>query len=149
MVGVIMPNDDTRNKLGIRDTRYAGFWIRVVALLIDVIILGIILPLIVTIALGLNYTDPAFTNIFSLFSLIILHPLFESSKYQGTPGKIILGLRITNAQGRKIGYWKALGRNFAKIFSGLLLCIGYIMVAFHKRKRGLHDIFVNTYVVKK
>ena len=52
------------------------------------------------------------------------------------------------SQGRRISLGRAVGRYFAKILSGLILAIGYIMVAFTERKQGLHDLIVSTLVVK-
>ena len=44
---------------------------------------------------------------------------------------------------------RALGRNLAKILSGLILCIGFLMVAFTGKKQGLHDMIAGTLVVSR
>ncbi len=75
--------------------------------------------------------------------------VLESSKWQGTLGKLAVGLRVTNLEGQRISFPRALGRTLAKIISGLILLIGYIMVAFTERKQGLHDMLAGTLVVKK
>jgi len=59
-----------------------------------------------------------------------------------------LGLIVTDMDGRRISVLRALGRYFAKFLSGLILFIGYIMVAFTDRKQGLHDLLASTLVVK-
>jgi uncharacterized RDD family membrane protein YckC len=74
--------------------------------------------------------------------------LFTSSSMQGTLGKKVCGLKVTDLNGARISFGKAAGRYFAKILSGIILGIGFIMVAFTERKQGLHDMIVGTYVVK-
>lgn len=77
------------------------------------------------------------------------YALFESSKFQATPGKAILGLKVTDDKFEKIGFGQASGRFFGKILSGLILGIGYIMIAFTKNKQGLHDQMAHTFVLKE
>ena len=59
-----------------------------------------------------------------------------------------VGLRVVDEQGQRISFARATGRFFAKFISALILMIGYLMVAFTDRKRGLHDIMAGTLVVK-
>ncbi len=66
---------------------------------------------------------------------------------QATPGKKVVGVRVTDERGARIGFGRATGRYFAKILSSLILCIGYIMVAFTRRRQGLHDLMAGTLVV--
>ncbi|MCR9179262.1 MAG: RDD family protein [Erythrobacteraceae bacterium] len=132
---------------------YAGFWIRVVAYIID------LLPLIVIgIALALLFGDPLVdtdpsptfgaSDLLGLVIGIAYFVGFESSSWQATPGKRALGLIVTDAEGRRISPARALGRYFGKILSGLILLIGYIMIAFTERKQGLHDFLAGTLVIK-
>ena len=58
-----------------------------------------------------------------------------------------MGLVVTDLDGRRISPLRAIGRYFAKILSGIILFIGYIMVAFTDRKQGLHDMICSTLVV--
>jgi uncharacterized RDD family membrane protein YckC len=71
-----------------------------------------------------------------------------SSSWQGTVGKRLLRLKVTDEAGNRIGFGRATGRFFAKILSNLLFCIGFIMIAFTDRKRGLHDMIAGTLVMK-
>jgi uncharacterized RDD family membrane protein YckC len=71
------------------------------------------------------------------------------NKLGATPGKMVLGLRVVRPDGGPISLGRAFGRYFAKILSTIILFIGYIMVAFDREKRGLHDILVDTRVIKK
>ena len=70
----------------------------------------------------------------------------ESSSYQATLGKMIFGMKVTDLAGNRISFARATGRHFAKLISGLVLCIGFIMVGFTERKQGLHDLLAGTLV---
>jgi uncharacterized RDD family membrane protein YckC len=73
----------------------------------------------------------------------------ETSKYQGTIGKIALGLKVTDMNGDKLDISKSLIRNLGKIISGIILYVGYMMAGFTEKKQALHDIIAGTLVVKK
>jgi uncharacterized RDD family membrane protein YckC len=75
--------------------------------------------------------------------------LFESSSLQATPGKMALGIIVTDLSGNRISFVRANGRYWGKILSGLTLWIGYIMAGFTRKKQALHDILADTLVVKK
>jgi uncharacterized RDD family membrane protein YckC len=59
-----------------------------------------------------------------------------------------MGLRVVDEQGNRISFGRATGRFFAKFVSGIILLLGYIMVAFTERKRALHDMMAGTLVIK-
>ena len=132
---------------------YGGFWIRLVAYIIDAIILGIV-GVIIGAVFGLslmsgdvqNY-DPTL-NIVSFIIGWLYFALFESSERGATPGKMILGLRVVTGDGKRLSFLNATGRYFAKIVSAIILFIGFIMIGFTERKRGLHDMMANTLVIK-
>ena len=73
----------------------------------------------------------------------------SEAEYQATLGKMACGIIVQDAQGQQISFLNAFGRFFAKILSALILCIGFIMVAFSKEKQSLHDMIASTYVVYK
>ena len=73
----------------------------------------------------------------------------HASKWQGTLGKIIVGIKVTDLNGQRISFARALGRYFATILSGSILYIGYIMAAFTQKKQSLHDVIARTMVVYK
>jgi uncharacterized RDD family membrane protein YckC len=72
----------------------------------------------------------------------------ESSSKQATLGKMALALKVTDLQGRRISFARATGRHFAKIISGMILLIGYIMAGFTERKQALHDMIAGTLVIR-
>ena len=133
---------------------FAGFWIRVLAYIIDFIPLAIIAG-VLAFASGQSLldTDPAaplysWADFVNLVIGIAYFVGFESSSYQATPGKMALGLIVTDTDGRRISLMRALGRYLAKIPSAMILGIGFIMVGFTERKQGLHDYMASTLVVK-
>ncbi len=143
-----------------------GFWVRVGAFLLDLVI--VMSPLIVSrIILGADdpffeytelTTDQEFEFSFMLTTAGILtlaliwwpyEALMTSSRHRATLGKMALGLVVLDDRKRRLTFGRATGRHFAKYLSYLTLCIGYVMVAFTKRKRGLHDMVAGTLVVKR
>jgi uncharacterized RDD family membrane protein YckC len=152
-------------------TPYGGFWMRFLAHLIDHVILGavaaplffiMVLPTIVRIAREAeqNQEPPSpeliVTIVSSVFVYIALafvgqwlyEALLTSSSWQGTIGKRVLRLKVVDEAGNRIGFGRATGRFFAKILSSMFFCIGFIMIGFTERKRGLHDMLANTLVMK-
>ena len=143
--------------------QYGGFWRRVVAYLIDGIVLNIVLWLVFSL-LGFNVSaflmpdtatgEPVLGAGYLMFQLVSLvgswlyFALMESSSKQATLGKMALGMVVTETDGSRISFMRATGRYFAKIISALILLIGFIMVAFTERKQGLHDMIASTLVVK-
>lgn len=131
---------------------YAGFWIRLAASLIDAFILSIVvvIPFILLMLIGNSELVGILVKVFFIAGIvgeIFYYVMMPLSKYQGTLGKYFLGLKIVDANGNKISAGKSGLRYFGCILSGIMN-IGYIMVAFTERKRGLHDFIANTYVIK-
>lgn len=143
---------------------YGGFWWRVLAYVIDGIVLNVIMavwgavvgvsmfPMAMT---GSDFAEPnisgamlALTWVFSFLLNWLYFALMEASKLQATLGKLVIGLVVTDQHGDRISFLRATGRYFAKIISGLILFIGFIMVAVTQRKQGLHDILASTLVYK-
>ena len=75
--------------------------------------------------------------------------LFEASHLQATPGKLACRLRVTDEAGRRIRLGRALGRNLGKFVSAFILGIGFLMVAWTRRKQGLHDLIASTLVLRR
>src|SRR6185295_11645157 len=138
---------------------YAGFWWRVLAYLIDGLILGIIfwpLSILVVLALSQSGIDPDSPvlqlsqfglNGFQILVTWLYQAFCESSSWQGTIGKKVLGLRVTDMDGNQISFGRATGRYFAMMISGMICFIGFIMVAFTEKKQGLHDMLASTLVL--
>jgi uncharacterized RDD family membrane protein YckC len=74
--------------------------------------------------------------------------IMESTVNQASLGKMVLGLKVTDMNGGRISFARATGRVLASFLSTLILCFGYIMIAFTEKKQGLHDMLTNTLVVR-
>jgi uncharacterized RDD family membrane protein YckC len=151
-------------------SRYGGFWLRLLAHLIDHVILGIVaaplffilvLPAVIRVANEAERNqEPSPEMIVAILSSIFVYvalafagqwlyeALLTSSSWQGTVGKRVLQLKVTDELGNRIGFGRATGRFFAKILSSMFFCIGFIMVGLTDRKRGLHDMLAGTLVMR-
>lgn len=149
--------------------RYQGFWIRLVAKILDWIVIGVLL-----IPLWVVFTGSIFSAIsvsaaagragaplpgqllgmqllMNLASIVITlaYSTWMNGRWGATVGKMAIGAVILNTDGTPIGYGKALARALAEILSGIILLIGYIMAAFDRQKRALHDQICGTLVVAR
>lgn len=151
-----------------RPVQYAGFWLRFVALIIDLIVLGVI-GFIVTIpfaGMGMAVfmrgrapmSPQELAPLFAAMGRLLLirfvinwlyYALLESSSWQATLGKKALGLEVTDMEGRRIGFGRASGRFFGKIISSLILLIGFAMAGFTEKKQALHDMLAGCLVIRK
>ena len=127
--------------------RYAGFWIRLLAYILDAIVLGAITYPLIRVLSSMGIGDSS-SNILSIAISWMYFVVFESSEWMASPGKKVLGLIVTDEQGKKISIGRATRRYFAKIVSGLILGIGFIMIVFTARKQGLHDKIFHTLVLR-
>ena len=130
---------------------YAGFWLRLVAYIIDAMILGMagviaFFPLFRANIHAFTAQNPweVYTSMSRpLFAIRLLalmlswiyYASMESSTWQATLGKKILGLKVTDLAGNRISFGRASGRFFGKILSGMILGIGFLMAGFTARKR--------------
>jgi uncharacterized RDD family membrane protein YckC len=154
---------------------YAGFWLRVLAYLIDAIILGIFaVPIVIGAAMAMGLggifariprdSDNPFANgpppIFLLFIWFcvllgvggtwLYNALLESSEWQGSAGKKALGLVVTDMEGRRLTFARASGRHFGKIVTSFIpLGIGYAMAGFTQKRQALHDMLASCLVLRK
>ncbi len=141
----------------------AGFALRVAAILIDSLIIFGILMIFVGTALPVLFMSTSIGEIgesaalglllayfFGVPMLFILYQAaFECSKFQGTPGKMAVGIKVTDMDGNKVSFLRAVGRNASKIISSTIFFIGYLMAIWTDKKQGLHDMIASTLVIKK
>jgi uncharacterized RDD family membrane protein YckC len=151
------------------EIQYAGFWRRLAASVIDGLIVGAVPTVIYYSLMGAGvFSMPEIAEEedigpyiswmirYSLISsgiMIVLQTLYfaimESSSKQATVGKMVLGIIVTDVEGKRISLGRAVGRNLGKIVSQIILYIGYLMIAFTQKKQGLHDMMANCLVVVK
>jgi uncharacterized RDD family membrane protein YckC len=142
--------------------RLAGFWFRTLAAIIDTVLCQVVtIVLVFPLGFALGASMAGKSSISDVqavaqgmgFVLGILinwlwFTISESSRWQATIGKKLFGIRVTDETGARIGFGRANGRYWSKILSVLILGIGFVMVAFTKKKQGLHDKIAGTLVVK-
>lgn len=134
----------------------AGFWIRVVATLLDatiVFVLQFVLGLLLALAgfaAGNGGTEEVSVLVMLFgYALSFAYYIIFTGHCGQTPGKMALRIKVIHTDGSEIGYGKAAFREVvAKFISGIILGIGYLMVAFDDQKQGLHDRMADTYVIK-
>lgn len=157
------------------DTPYAGFWLRLVALIIDAIVISIIefvvfVPLLSALGLGFISTlsdmdteEPG--NMVALIAAVVAaagaywilakaiqilyYSIMESSNSQATLGKMAMGIKVTDTQGGRLDFTRAFLRNLCKLISDFTMLIGYIMAGFTEKRQALHDLIAGALVVKK
>jgi len=79
----------------------------------------------------------------------IYYAALESSVWQATIGKKVLGLTVTDLAGNRITFGRASGRFFGMLLSGFILGIGFLMAGFTERKQALHDMIAGCLVIRK
>jgi len=136
--------------------QYAGFWLRWIAYVIDSAIVGA-LPLIVALIIApIFFASSRAVAILGVIFFIVptagtvgwlYYSLMESSAYQATLGKRLLGLKVTTLKGDPVSFGRASARFFAKILSSVLL-IGFLMAAFTAKKQALHDLIAGCVVIR-
>lgn len=159
--------------LGVTDVaepEYAGFWLRFGAWVIDYMILMVPFT-IISLSMGLG---PAMTSFLAQMEhdkaaamaayAVAIRPIsvvlmilgfvyyvaFECSKWQATPGKLAVGIRVTDIQGGRLSVGRAAGRNAVRLLNlltALVPMVFYIVAAFTQRKQGVHDLMASTYVL--
>ena len=157
---------------------YGGFWIRVVAFIIDNLILstvtGIIslpfyLPLMKDFIkqFGSNYTDYYYLDnlinsdlYLRMISVALLFGFVRMAlycayytigvgKWGTTIGKTALGMKIVRTDGSRVSNWRAFARYWANSLNSFTLGLSFLVVAFNGKKQGIHDMICDTLVVKK
>ena len=165
--------ENTINDQNVPKVKYAGFWWRFLAYIIDDLIIGAVswifaLPILAIFGIsmysfseaGMNPDDAELLLIPIImagssigFLAIIVQWLYfalmESSKHQGTLGKIVLKIKVTDVEGNRINFARATGRHFGKILSGMILMIGYILAGLTEKRQAVHDILASCYVIKE
>jgi uncharacterized RDD family membrane protein YckC len=154
------------------DLIIASVWKRVIAFAIDMLIIVLLILLFIPLVnwvlqipieysltlkggTSVKMTDYVVENFYKLvliyslakFSIVASYFVFsESSCWQATIGKKLLGIKVGDSEGKRILIEKAILRLLGKLISGQILGIGYLMAFFTKRKQALHDFLAGTFV---
>ncbi|RLC94819.1 MAG: RDD family protein [Chloroflexi bacterium] len=141
---------------------YAGFWVRLVAYLIDlvlVLVIGLTLAALVNV-----YAGPAgdgtvvpvalsersantVTTLLNYGTSFVYLVSFWAWRGQ-TPGKMLMGLKVVRTDGTRIGWGRSALRYVGYNISVLAFFLGYLWVAVDPEKQGIHDKIADTYVVR-
>lgn len=143
--------------------RYAGFWIRFLARIVDGLIIGLV-NFVVTMPLGIASFGfltgtPDLSDIASMVGMILLattikvaiagvYEITLTTMKGATLGKMALGLKVVRPDGSGISAGRSAGRFFGTWLSGVIFCIGYIIAGFDDEKRSLHDRLCDTRVIR-
>ena len=160
---VIAPEEEAAPDVGV----YAGLGRRIIAFIIDVILI-LIFDLVIASALGLlrgiqnlyfyayqhapiESLTPEGTMVSLVSSIVASYGIlfivipwvyyagFESSRSQATPGKVLVHAQVTDLEGSRVSFARATLRFFGKFISLVIIFIGFIMIGLTKKKQGLHD----------
>lgn len=136
---------------------YAGFGIRLLAKLVDGVILWVV-TFVIALVFGMAAAGVASNPNMAIGTIALqlllnltvnaLYVILFVARFGATPGKMACRLRIVNPDGSKVSAGKATGRFFAEWLSSLTLLIGYLIAAFDPERRALHDRICETRVVK-
>lgn len=147
--------------------QFAGFWRRFIAYMIDGFIISVVF-LVMAIVVVIAYVAGAISGggaaltvladpnrmaeinpwiwLFSIFMNIIYFTYFHGSTGR-TPGKMLLGLQVISVYGTVISFGTAFLRSVGYLVSSVVFCLGYIWIAFDKKKQGWHDKIAGTVVI--
>ena len=137
-----------------REPQYVGFWMRLLAFFVDSLILTVVIALILIGIFGRNYLQLSVQGktlwadiLFQVVLPAVAAILFW--RYRGaTPGKMLISARIVDAKAYgPPSTGKLIGRYFAYLVSIVPLFLGFLWIAFDKRKQGWHDKLAGTVVI--
>jgi uncharacterized RDD family membrane protein YckC len=138
------------NEPHLASAEFGGFWIRFLALLADSAIVFLVMVLIIAGGATVLGEDMVPLAALAAWLFAFLYwPVMHAASPQATIGKAMLRLRVTGYQGNRISFLRSLGRELAKILSGSVLMLGYLVAAFTARKQALHDLVASTYVIRE
>ena len=147
---------------------FGGFWRRSIAYIIDGFIVSIVL-IVVSVVGSVAYFSGAMSGDSSVIIAQLTDPIQLSSLtvwiwlltfavniayftyFHGstgrTPGKMLLGLQVVSVTGAPISFGTAFLRSVGYLVSGIVFCLGYLWIAFDRRKQGWHDKIAGTVVI--
>jgi uncharacterized RDD family membrane protein YckC len=132
---------------------YGGFWRRFAARVVDGLVFAFLEAFVVGFAAGLGHRPwSGFVLLLLLLGLflaaLLYEPLMTAGAGRGTLGKQLLGLAVTDLDGNRISVGRSFGRWLATIPAVIPLYLGWVLVAFRRDKRGLHDLLAGTIVIR-
>ena len=136
--------------------QFAGFWKRFVAAVIDFTIILIAYLLVTSLTYGdIDPNDMSSSTLFFVHNILLplialtYYTLLESSRLKGSFGKLILGIQVVDAKGKKLTVWRSFLRTLSKVGTSLTFGLGFLIAAWTKKKQGLHDFLSGSVLVSK
>lgn len=132
--------------------RYAGFWMRFWAYLLDLVVVGSMVRLMIKPLFRMLDIPLAESNMFapvSIASAVIFYLYFVlmTKYFNQTLAKMVFGLKVVDLKSGQLTWGTILFREWIGRFISATVIVGYIIVAFLPKKQGLHDLFTDTTVV--
>tara|TARA_R110002072_G_scaffold13789_22_gene57781 strand:+ start:243 stop:719 length:477 start_codon:yes stop_codon:yes gene_type:complete len=146
--------------------KYAGFWVRTIAYVIDIVPISIIVVTVFYLYADFGETWTTYradrTNVdarvqfmaernwireISFGVRLVYCALMEGSSVQGTLGKRLMGIRVVDRLGNRISFGCSVIRNLSKITSYIPFLMGFFWIAGSRQKHGWHDMLAKTDVV--
>lgn len=140
------------NQVHTQGQRYAGFWMRFWAYLLDLIVIGSIDRILIKPIFRLLDIPLLESNLFAPISVataITFYAYFVlmTRYFQQTLGKMVFGIKVVGLMEERLSWKTILFREWIGRFISSTIVIGYIITAFLPKKQGLHDLFSDTSVV--
>jgi len=130
---------------------FAGFWMRFWAYLLDLIVIGSIYRLLIDpfyTLLDIQKSSFIFSSNQILSAVVFFSYFILMTKYLGqTLGKMVFGLEVISLKKEKLTWGDVLFRELIGRYISKTIWIGYLIVAFTRKKQGLHDLFCDTSVI--
>src|SRR5258708_1105900 len=127
---------------------YGGFWVRVLAYLVESVIMLTLCILLIAGAAFLGDFGAMVIGAVGILGPLLYWGILQASPRQATFGKSLLGLKVTDSDGERLSLVRSLVREIAKIVSGIPMGLGFLLAAFTGRKQALHDMLASTTVVR-
>lgn len=142
-------SNDRRDVLSFR---YAGFWMRFWAYLLDLVVVGSLVRILIKPVfrmLDISLSESSMFAPVSIVSALIFYLYFVlMTKYLNqTLGKMVFGLKVVDLKRNQMTWGTILFREWIGRFISSTIIIGYIIIAFLPKKQGLHDLFTDTTVI--
>lgn len=148
--------EEALEKLAESQVELAGFWVRLLATLVDTMLLTVFVTLPLTLIYGPQdyfLGEQIFLGFWDVvlgYIMPVLLTIWFWIRFLGTPGKLLLKLQVVDAKSMiALTVWQAIGRYLGYFVSILVFFMGFFWVAFDRRKQGLHDKLAGTLVIKK
>ncbi|MDY0341610.1 MAG: RDD family protein [Coriobacteriia bacterium] len=151
-----------------RPLRYAGFWRRFIAVLIDGVLFGLlwfVLSGLYEFATSRILETTAFSPdgvalgralwlisagrwMLAVLAVLLYFVLPEATKRGASPGKLAMRLRVAQANGGRTGIVRSALRTALKPISAAPLMLGFVIAGWNHRKQALHDLLSGSVVLR-